>query len=115
MKFVKQHSERKGVRIMEPLARVINNDASLAVYIDDRGKVVAMEDVRGVQRDIRPAEIVTEPHRHGSSDVVIQVRSGLDMLFRCCLIRGGQCRSCMEVGPLEFLKEVRALAKQIKF
>lgn len=98
---------------MEQLASAINNDASIAVYIDDSGKVVAMEDVRGVQRPIRPLEIVTEPPRHGSSDVVIQVRSGTEV-FRCCPILGG-CHLCVVIDPLEFLKEVVALAKLIEF
>lgn len=98
---------------MEQLASAINNDASIAVYIDESGKVVAMEDVKGVRRDIKPLKMVTEPHRHGSSDVVIQVRSGTEV-FRCCPILGG-CRRCVVIGVLEFLKEVVALAKQVKF
>jgi hypothetical protein len=98
---------------MEQLVSAINNDASIAMYIDGRGRVVAMEDVRGVQRPIRPLEMVTEPHKHGSSDVVIQVRSGTEV-FRCCPIVGG-CRKCLVIDPLEFLKEVVALAKLIGF
>jgi hypothetical protein len=78
---------------MEQLASAINNDASIAVYIDDSGKVVAMEDVRGVQRPIRLLKMVTEPHKHGSSDVVIQVRSGTVAYRVCC--GGGRCRPCL--------------------
>jgi hypothetical protein len=99
---------------MEQLVSAINNDASIAVYIDDSGRVVAMEDVRGVQRPIRPLKMVTEPHRHGSSDVVIQVRSGTGV-FRCCPTPPGGCRQCLVIDPLEFLKEVVALAKLIGF
>lgn len=97
---------------MEPLADFIDNNASIALYIDEKGKVVALEDVRGVKREmIKPLPITEEPHAHDPSQVVIQVRSA-DYFFRCCLILG-RCRDCVVIGFIDLSKEVFALIKQM--
>jgi hypothetical protein len=98
---------------VEPLADFIDNNASIALYIDEKGKVVALEDVRGVKREmIKPLPITEEPHAHDPSRVVIQVRSA-DYFFRCCLITPDRCIACAEIGFIDLFKEVFALIKQM--